>query len=212
MKLSAVKLLALLAASGAAAGAMAHDAASAKFKAEIRTTSYGVAHIVAQDAAGLGFGEGYASAKTDICEIAPRWVTVNAQRSLYFGADELVPTYGDPGPTTNIQSDFYWQWIIDTDVIGRELAEPPPRGPTQEVRDMVRGYVAGYNLYLKKTGADKIPDTRCKSAPWVRPITEKDVYLRSLHWSLFATSVNFISQYVDAAPPYGSRAAGEKGA
>ena len=104
----------------------------------------------------------------------------------------------------NLQSDFFWQWIIDTDVVGRELREAPPQGPMAEVRDMVRGYVAGYNLYLAKTGIDKIPDRRCRGEAWVRPITEKDVYLRALHWSLFATSVNFIPQFVNAAPPSGA--------
>ena len=69
--------------------------ASGALKAEIRTTSYGVAHIVAKDLASVGFGQGYAFAKNDICEIAGRWVTVNAQRSRYFGPDDTVPTYGE---------------------------------------------------------------------------------------------------------------------
>jgi acyl-homoserine-lactone acylase len=177
--------------------------ASGALEAEIRTTSYGVAHIVAKDLAGVGFGQGYALASTDICEIAGRWVTVNAQRSRYFGEDDLLPTYGERSTTTNLQSDFFWEWIIDGDVIGRELREAPPRGPTAEVREIVRGYVAGYNLYLRKTGVDKLPDARCRGAAWVRPITEKDVYLRALHWSLFATSVNSATQFVSAMPPSG---------
>src|SRR4029077_3607240 len=78
--------------------------------AEIRTTSYGVPHIMANDLAGAGFGLGFAFAKSDICEIAGRWVTVNAQRSRYFGPDVTVPTYARPGTTSNLQSDFLWQW------------------------------------------------------------------------------------------------------
>src|SRR5690606_20898275 len=61
---------------------------SATPKAEIRTTSHGVPHVLADDYEGVGFGLGYAFAETDICEIASRWVTVNAQRSRYFGPDE----------------------------------------------------------------------------------------------------------------------------
>jgi acyl-homoserine-lactone acylase len=57
-------------------------------QAEIRTTSYGVPHVLADDFEGVGFGLGYAFANTDLCEIATRWVTVNAERSKYFGADE----------------------------------------------------------------------------------------------------------------------------
>ena len=200
---SKIQRLLLTAASAMAVAALCHAGPPAPFRAEIRTTSHGVAHIIAADVASVGFGEGYALAKTDVCEIAGRWITVNAQRSRYFGPDEPVPTFAGHGDNdaTNLQSDFYWQWILDTDVVGRELREAPPRGPTPEVRELVRGYVAGYNAYLKQTGIDKIPDARCRGAAWVRPITERDVYLRSLHWSLFATSVPLIPLFANAAPP-----------
>ena len=168
------------------------------FDAQIRVTSHGVAHILARDLASAGFGEGYVFAQTDLCEIAERWVTVNAQRSRYFGPDARLP---EAPAATNLQSDFYWQWISDSDVVGRELRQPPPRGPTKDVRDLVRGYVAGYNFYLANTGADRIADSRCRGAAWLRPITERDVYLRALHWSLFSTSVPMIPRFVNAAPP-----------
>lgn len=174
-----------------------------KWKAQIRITSHGVAHILASDMGSAGFGAGFAFAQTGICDIAERWITVNGQRSKYFGPDGHVPTFGDwdKNAPNNLESDFFWQWINDTDVVRRELKAPSPRSPGADVRAMIRGYVAGYNQYLAKTGVANIPDRRCRGAAWVRPITERDVYLRALHWSMFATSVNLIRQYVAAAPP-----------
>jgi len=46
---------------------------------------------------------------------------------------------------TNLQSDFFWKRIQALDVVGRELRQPPPLGPTDGVRQLVRGYAAGYN-------------------------------------------------------------------
>src|SRR5687767_7130838 len=59
-------------------------------KVDIRTTSYGVPHVLADDFAGAGAGLGYAFAQSNICEIADRWITVTAQRSKYFGPDAMV--------------------------------------------------------------------------------------------------------------------------
>lgn len=177
--------------------------ASAAPRAEIRTTSYGVPHVLADDLEGAGFGLGYAFAQTGICDIAPRWVTVNAMRSRYFGPDESsTDAYpSGPEPFTNVQSDFFWKSVLDRDLVGKELRSKPPLGPTAEVRDLVRGYAAGYNHYLAETGVKNIPDARCRGAEWVRPITEQDVYLRALHWSSFLSSGALMQDYVRAAPP-----------
>ena len=41
--------------------------------------------------------------------------------------------------------------------------QPPPRGPAaRDQARRVRGYVAGYNRYLRDTGVDNIPDPRCR--------------------------------------------------
>src|SRR5262245_30005279 len=122
MKGAAVVMRRFLLPAMLAIAAKAGAGATGKLTAEIRTTSHGVAHILAPDTVSAGFGEGYAFASTDLCEIAQRWVTVNGQRSRYFGAEATVPTYGDwdQNPPTNLESDFFWQWILDSDVIGRE--------------------------------------------------------------------------------------------
>ena len=168
-------------------------------------------HVLADDFEGVGFGLGYAFANTDICEIATRWITVRAKRSKYFGADEpSTDAYASGSePFTNLQSDFFWQSVLDRDIVGRELRAAEPLGPTAEVRDLVRGYAAGYNHYLAETGVANIPDARCRGAEWVQPITEQDVYLRALHWSMFLSSGAFMQEYVKAAPP--AVRAGKKG-
>src|SRR5688572_14753339 len=135
----------------------------APLKAEIRTTSYGVPHVRAADLAGAGFGLGYAFARADLCTVADRWVTVRGERSKYFGAEGAR----DGRQTvTNLQSDFHWKRILAVDLIGQELRQPPPLGPTPEVRELVRGYAAGYNRYLGDVGVANLPDRRCRGKPW----------------------------------------------
>lgn len=173
---------------------------STELRATIRTTSNGVPHVIAGDYAGVGFGAGYAFARDAICDIAGRFVTVNAQRSWYFGPDEKV----DHGPfnlPTNLESDFVWQMILDDKVVERELSLPEPLGPSNAARELVRGYVAGYNKYLADTGVATLSDPRCRGAAWVRPITEKDVWLRAMHWNLWRSSGNIVPALVNATPP-----------
>ncbi|MFN0181042.1 MAG: penicillin acylase family protein [Gemmatimonadales bacterium] len=180
-----------------------------RFRAQIQTTSYGVPHVKAADVAGAGFGLGYAFAKTDLCTVADRWVTVRGERSRYFGPEGVRDGRQQ---VTNLQSDFFWKRILDLDVIGRDLRQPPPLGPTPVVRDLVRGYVAGYNHYLAQTGVANLPDRRCRGKAWVRPITEEDVYLRALHWNM-VTSARWVGPIVDAvAPGSGSASSGSDGA
>ncbi|MEO8452128.1 MAG: penicillin acylase family protein [Gemmatimonadota bacterium] len=167
------------------------------FRARISTTSYGVVHVRADDLAGAGFGHAYALAASDICTVADRWVTVRAARSKYFG---IEGARDGQQSVTNLQSDFYWQWLIDRDIVGKELSQSPPVGPIPEVRELVRGYVAGYNYYLAKTGVANIPDPRCRGKPWMTPITERDVYLRAFHTVGIGTS-NWIGPMVDAVRP-----------
>lgn len=210
---------------GSAFGTAPSSAASdPDLKSEIRTTSYGVPHVVANDFAGVGFGLGYAFAKGDLCTVADRWLTVRAQRSRYFGpegtrdASYAHPELRRDGGQNfgNLESDFFWKRILELDVLDRDLAQPPPVGPTPDVRELVRGYVAGYNRYLADVGVDNIPDPRCRGQEWVLPITEQDVYLRALHWNIYNSVRSMdapLRSIVDAAPPstWSSASAAEPG-
>ena len=178
---------------------VALKAQPAPLAARIRTTSYGVPHVLAKDMAGAGFGFGYAFAREELCTVADRWVTVRGERSRFFGPEGVRDGQQE---ATNLQSDFYWKRVLALDLVGRELRQAPPVGPTPEVRELIRGYAAGYNRYLADVGVAGIPDPRCRGKAWVRPITEEDVYLRALHWTGL-TSRRWIGPMADAVAPTG---------
>ncbi len=174
--------------------------ASGGYSATVRRTSHGVPHVLAQDYAGLGYGYGYAFAQDNLCALAEVLVTVNAERSRYYGPEgTYVATLG--GDIPNLKSDFFYQSIKDAGTVEALLAKGPPLGPSVQMRELVRGYAAGYNRYLRDTGVDALPDPRCRGAAWVRPITELDLYRRYYQLSLLASSTAFLTALVDAQPP-----------
>src|SRR5215217_3540507 len=166
------------------------------YRAEIRRTTGGVPHVKARDYGSLGFGYGYAYAQDQLCEFASIIVTVSAQRSRYFGTDADSPNGG-----TNLQSDFFWKRIHDARTVERLAKRKAPNGPAKKVRQTVKGFAAGYNAYLRKTGRAKLPDPTCRGKAWVRPITARDVYRRFYQLGLRASSGNFLREIVTAAPP-----------
>jgi len=146
-----------------------------RYFAEIRRTQYGIPHILAHDYGGLGYGYGYAFAQDDLCVMADRVVSLRGERSRFFGPnavsdDALGPT------TTNLASDVYYQGIRKSGIVQRLLAQPAPLGPTAQARQLVDGYVAGYNRYLRETGVAHLPDPTCRGKAWVTPITALDVW------------------------------------
>ncbi|MDX6699085.1 MAG: acyl-homoserine-lactone acylase [Solirubrobacteraceae bacterium] len=152
--------------------------AHADYDVTISRTAHGVPHIYARDVASLSYGWGYAFAQDNICTIADQYVTVNAQRSRYFGPNNRWVFGGNGASQSNLNSDFFYQRVNDSKAIEKLVAEAPPRGPLPEIKQGVSGYVDGYNAYLRDTGVDKIPDPRCRGKAWVRPITEMDAYRR----------------------------------
>jgi acyl-homoserine-lactone acylase len=176
-------------------------AAKSGYRAEIRRTSGGVPHVKARDFGSLGFGLGYAYAQDQLCEYASMIVTVSAQRSRYFGTDAESPNGG-----TNLQSDFFWKRINDSKTVEKLIGQRAPNGPSKAVRQDIKGFAAGYNAYLRKTGRAKLPDPTCRGKAWVRPITAMDVYRRFYQLGLRASSGNFLREIVAAAPPAGATA------
>ncbi|MFE7173923.1 penicillin acylase family protein [Streptomyces sp. NPDC057616] len=162
----------------------------AGYTAQIRRTAYGIPHILAKDFGGLGYGYGYAFAQDNVCELADQVATLRGERSQFFGPD------GDSGPGANLASDTYFKGQLRAGTVRRLLDRKAPLGPTAELRRMVEGYAAGYNRYLRDTGADRLPDPRCKGKPWVRPVTPLDL------WSI-VYDVNRVSGAVPLAPDIG---------
>jgi acyl-homoserine lactone acylase PvdQ len=133
-----------------------------RYEATIRRTSYGIPHIAATDLASLGFGEGYAQAEDHLCTIDDQVVRRRGERAKYFGRGE-----GD----RHVLSD-----IAAKAMRAREDADSGRAAEPQEVRDWLGGFVAGYNLYLERTGRDALPGW-CRGQDWVFPITPADLAL-----------------------------------
>jgi acyl-homoserine-lactone acylase len=190
-----------------AASAMAADPDSG-LHATIRRTSHGIPHILANDYGSLGFGYGVAAAEDNICVLADIYVTVNGERSRFSGSGPLG-TFGPTGQWSqggnsatphNLNSDFFFQRIKDRGTIENLLSQPPPVGPLEELKEGVRGYVHGYNKYLRDTGVDNLPDAGCRGKPWVREITEMDAYRRFYQLGLIASQGVVIDGIGGAAP------------
>ena len=82
----------------------------------------GIPTITADDYKGLGFGYGYALAYDNICTIAEAYVTANAERSRYFGADA-----DSPEGYTNLETDFFY--AADQGRAGSSRSSPRRRRP-----------------------------------------------------------------------------------
>jgi acyl-homoserine-lactone acylase len=176
-----------------------------RYRAEIRRTAGGMPHIKARDYGSLGFGYGYAYAGDQICRFADIMATVNAQRSRYFGPDA---SYGDlGGQTNNLDSDFFFARINASGVVERLARRRYPAGPGAEVRATVRGFVAGYNAYLRRTGRAHLPDPRCRGKAWVKPVTVRQMYRRFYQLGQRASGQALLGALVGAAPPAAAAAA-----
>ncbi|NUP52260.1 MAG: hypothetical protein HOW97_33795 [Catenulispora sp.] len=176
---------------------------------QIRRTEYGIPHILAQDYSGLGYGYGYAFAQDNACAMADRVLTLRGERSRYLGGAAMNNDSLN-GPDTNADSDTYFQALRRSGTVPRMLARPAPSGPTPQLRQLVDGYVAGFNRYLREVGVAHLPDPSCQGKPWVQPITAEDVWLGVLDLDQSAGQAGFRHEIVGAVPPAaaGTTAAG----
>jgi len=98
-----------------------------------------VPHVVAANYRGLGDGIGFGQARAHLCDLAKLFAD--------FSAD---PQFQD---------------LERRQVVERIVAQPPPIGPTRQVRDLFTGYVRGYNRYAASHPG-------CGA----RPISEAELY------------------------------------
>ena len=177
-------------------------ASSRGYDAEIRRTAHGIPHVKARSYADAGFGNGYAFAEDNLCELAEEIVTISGRRSLHFGPER---SYGELGSeANNLVSDFHHAAVVRARTVERLLARSrraSPPGPSKDARALVRGYAAGYNAYLRKTGVDRLPDPRCRGAAWVRPIRALDIWRRIHHFANLVGTGGLRSGIVAAHPP-----------
>ncbi len=176
-----------------------------RYDVTVRTTAYGIPHIVAKDWGSLGYGYGYVLAKNTLCLMADTYTTVRAQRSKYFGAANGYVFRGNDSSVNNLDSDFFFQQIIDDRRVEKLMAGKGVNAPHREIFDGVKGYVAGYNRYLAEIGGAKgVKDPVCQGKPWVGPITEMDVFRRFYQLALLASSGVAIDGIGGAQPPSAS--------
>src|SRR5215813_869091 len=173
--------------------------AAGQLTAQIRYTTGGIPHILAHNWADLGFGYGYAFAKDNICTMANGYITVEAQRSRYFGPKG---SYHEFAVENNLESDFFWQQIINSHIV-----QHLEQGLTAAEKQLEAGYVEGYNGYLAHVGGAKgVPDPTCRGMAWVKPITLQDSYLRFYQLMLLLSGDKAIPGITEAAPPTAAQA------
>jgi acyl-homoserine lactone acylase PvdQ len=183
-------LLIGLAALGASAAA---TAAPAHLDAVIVRTRFGIPHVKAADYASLGYGAGYAFAEDNVCLLADDVVTVTGERSKYFGPGaKTVVSFAE---TRNLDSDAFFKTVLDGPTLLAAFEKTSP-----EYQASVRGYVAGYNHYLKTRGSSGLP-LPCRGASWVRPITLEDHLKLTAEKMIQAGAAAWLPYIVDAAPP-----------
>ncbi|MCU1692001.1 MAG: hypothetical protein JWM64_1092 [Frankiales bacterium] len=195
----AASLATAVVASGLAAAA---PATASGFDVTVTRTEFGIPHITAKDYASLGYGYAYAFAQDDLCTMADDYVTVDGERSRFFGAGGTYLQRGNGYSSTNLDSDVFWKGVIGSGVVDRLVRTPAPMGPKAEVKQLATGYVAGWNRYLKDVGGSKgVPDARCRGKAWVRPISEATAYRRLYQLALLASSGVLVSGIAQAQPP-----------
>ncbi|MFJ7987470.1 penicillin acylase family protein [Streptomyces sp. NPDC096351] len=203
----AVVSAALPGAAVADTGDRGHHPSDRGLSAVIRYTEYGIPHIVARDYANLGFGTGWAQAADQVCTLADGFLTVNGERSRYFGTD-AAPDGSLSSAATNLSSDLYFRGVKDAGTVEALLATPAPAGPSRDLKELMRGWAAGYNAWLRK---NRVSDPACAGADWVRPVTALDVARRGFAVSVLGGQGRAVDGITAAAPP-AAPAAGRAGA
>jgi len=173
---------------GLSLAASASDA-PAPTSADIRRTSFGVPHIRADNERGLGYGIGYAYAQDNLCLLANEITTVNGERSRYFGPDQFTVEARE-----NLVSDLFFTWLNTPQAVaGFWQAQTPP------VRELIEGYVAGFNRSLSERRAQGLPQ-QCQG-DWVRDITPSDLVKLTRRLLVEGGVGQFAEALAGATPP-----------
>ncbi|WP_448090396.1 bifunctional acylase PvdQ [Pseudomonas azerbaijanoccidentalis] len=157
--------------------------------AEIRRTSFGVPHIRAENERGLGYGIGYAYAQDNVCLLANEIVTVNGQRSRYFGPDQFTVEERE-----NLVSDLFFTWLNTPQAVNAFW-----QAQTPEVRELMEGYVAGYNRSLAERRGLGLP-AQCQGE-WIRDISTIDLVKLTRRLLVEGGVGQFAEALAGATPP-----------
>ncbi len=168
--------------------------AGKRYAATITRTTYGIPHIEARDWRGVGYGVAYAYATDNLCLLAEEFTTVAGERSKHFGPEAKAVLGFEE--VDNLSSDVFFRAVIDLPA----LRDGAMKALTPRARDLMDGYVAGYNRFLKDAGETGIP-AECRGKAWVRPITADDMLRLNEKQMLLASSLNLAAAIANAAPP-----------
>ena len=128
---------------------------SPRYEATVTRTPHGVAHITAASWGALGFGEAYAAAEDQVCNMA---------LALLQSRGESASVFGPGREQRNLTRD------ITVKALGiPERADAALQAQAPDIRDWIEGYAAGYNQYLAEHPGGV--GSWCDQADWVRPVS-----------------------------------------
>lgn len=157
-----------------------------QYRAEIRRTTHGVAHVRAETLPDVFFGQGYACAADHLPTIADQVLKTRSERSRYFGRGD-----GD----VHLHSDLGY---LALDVTG--WAERMDGTLPSELIEIVDAYGAGINRWIDDHGVADLPEW-CRDAPWVRKVSRLDLLRLYADAALMASGRNLAQMLGGAAPP-----------
>lgn len=129
--------------------------------------------------------------------LADGFLTVSGERSRWFGPD-AAPDGSLSSAAKNLGSDLYFKGVRDSGTVERLLAAPAPAGPSKDLKELMRGWAAGYNAWLAQ---NRITDPACKGAGWVHPVTATDVAARGFAVSVLGGQGRGVDGITAAQPP-----------
>ncbi|MFN2329858.1 MAG: DUF885 family protein [Chromatocurvus sp.] len=166
---------------------------STHYRAELIRTSHGVAHITAEDFAGLGYGEGFAAAEDNACEISHSLLGARGEMARYLGAGENNANLIQDAVVLAMEIDSQTRIALDAQ--------------TEEDLDWLAGYAAGFNRYLRENKGVSA-SAWCAGVAWVQPISARDLMARMV---LVAQTLPRLAGAIAAAAPPEKAVAGLAG-
>jgi acyl-homoserine-lactone acylase len=154
-----------------------------RYSVDIRWTSYGIPHVLADDWGSLGYGFAYAAAVDGICVFAKELATANGTLSADFGPSD-----------EHFTSDVFHRSILTPERLAHHRAVVPA-----EAAEYNEGFKAGYNRYLQDY-AGKMPAS-CNGKDWVRPLADGDLDRMLVAFGIRYGRGYFKDEMVAAAPP-----------
>ena len=156
------------------------------YSATITRTQGGVPHISGETVDDVTFGQGYASGQDHACSLADQVLKVRGRKAEFMGPGEA---------DENINSDFAWRSIGIGDIADADFEKA-----SDDVKDLMASFVAGWNAQLKEVGADGVTGW-CAGEPWVVPLDPKDVYAYARAVALNASGARLTGFIATAQPP-----------